>query len=254
MDPGVRRGDSFVIVTRCAALKFLQSPLSALAVIIPIGPNEQAWQTLLPQLNFLPTGAEICLVFCQQSPPPPELPQIAAKIIYTTAPMGRARQLNAGAAATQNSELWFVHADSSLSANTAAAITGAISSTKHLNTLHYFDLRFAKGSSSKMRINEFGVWLRTRLLGLAFGDQGFLLSRANFIRLGGYDETLPSAEDHALIWRARRAGMAIRAIGASLSTSARRYTEYGWAKTTAKHLRLTWQQMRFFAKQTEKNT
>ena len=229
------------------------NPLASLAVIIPVGPNDQTWRLLLPQLSFLPAGAEICVVFCEQSALPYELPQIAAKIKGITAPMGRARQLNAGVAATQNAELWFVHADSSLSANTAAAITGAISNTKHLNTLHYFDLRFSKGSSSKMRINEFGVWLRTRLFGLAFGDQGFLLSRANFIRLGGYDETLPSAEDHALIWRARRAGLAIRAIGASLSTSARRYAEYGWAKTTAKHLRLTWQQMRFFAKQTEKN-
>ena len=105
-----------------------------------------------------------------------------------------------------------------------------------------------------MRINEFGVWLRTRLFRLPFGDQGFLLSRANFVRLGGYDETLPSAEDHALIWRARRAGMAIRAIGATISTSARRYAEFGWGKTTCKHLRLTWRQWRAFAKQTERIT
>lgn len=230
------------------------NPLAALAVIIPIGPGDQAWQALLPSLSFLPAGAEICLVFCQQSALPPELPQLSANIICINAPQGRARQLNAGVAATQNAELWFVHADSSLSANTAAAIARAISSSQYLNTLHYFDLRFAKGSSNKMRVNEFGVWLRTRLLRLPFGDQGFLLSRSNFIRLGSFDETLTSAEDHALIWQARRAGMAIRAIGATISTSARRYAEYGWSKTTARHLRLTWQQMRLFAKQTEKNT
>ena len=224
--------------------------LATLTVIIPVGPNDQTWRTLLPCLTFLPQGAEICVVFCQQSPLPLpiELPQLDAKITCTHAAIGRANQMNAGVIATQNAELWFVHADSSLRPNTAFAMTRAISSPQHINTLHYFDLRFAPGSSSKMRINEFGVWLRTRLLHLPFGDQGFLLSRANFIRLGGYDETLPSAEDHALIWRARRAGMAIRAIGASLSTSARRYAQYGWGKTTLKHLRLTWQQMRFFGK------
>ena len=225
--------------------------LATLAVIIPVGPNDQSWRTLLACFSFLPLGAEICVVFCRQTtlPLPAELPQLDAKITCMHAAIGRASQMNAGVIATQNSELWFVHADSSLSANTAFAITRAISSPQHMNTLHYFDLRFELGSSSKMRINEFGVWLRTRLFRLPFGDQGFLLSRANFVRLGGYDETLPSAEDHALIWRARRAGMAIRAIGASLSTSARRYMQYGWGKTTLKHLRLTWQQIRFFAKQ-----
>ena len=237
--------------------------LSRLAVIVPVGPGDQAWRTLLPQLSFLPAGAEICVVFCQQSALPlaTELPAlvdaeravktalVAAKTICITAPIGRARQLNAGVACTQNAELWFVHADSVLHTNTEAALIRALSAKSHTQALHYFDLRFAAGSSRKMRINEFGVWLRTRLFRLPFGDQGFLLTRANFVRLGGYDETLASAEDHALIWRARRAGLVIRAIGTSLSTSARRYAEYGWGKTTFKHLRLTWQQMRFFAKQ-----
>ncbi len=231
-------------------------PLAALAVIIPVGPGDQAWRALLPQLNFLPANAEVCVVFCQDNalPSPLELPQLAAKITCIAAAMGRARQLNAGVAATQNAELWFVHADSSLSANTALAITRAIGGAYHLNALHYFDLRFTTGSSSKMRINEFGVWLRTRLFRLPFGDQGFLLSRANFVRLGLYDETLPSAEDHALIWRARRAGMTIRTIGATISTSARRYAEFGWGQTTWKHLRLTWQQGRAFARQTERKS
>ncbi len=224
--------------------------LAALAVIIPVGPGDQAWRALLPQLNFLPEDAEVCVVFSQKSALPlaDEMPQLSAKITCITATTGRARQLNAGVAATRNVELWFVHADSVLAANTAAALNCALIAKSHSNSLHYFDLRFAKDGSRKMRINEFGVWLRTRLFCLPFGDQGFLLSRANFIRLGGYDETLPSAEDHGLIWHAKRAGMKIRAIGATLSTSARRYAEFGWGKTTAKHLRLTWQQARFFAK------
>ena len=240
----------------------VKQALTELAVIIPVGPGDQAWRVLLPQLSFLPADAEICVVFCQQSALPllTELPALvdvkpaakaalAAKTIFIAAPIGRARQLNAGVAATQNTQLWFVHADSVLHANTAAALMRALSAKSHTNALHYFDLRFAAGSSRKMRINEFGVWLRTRLFRLPFGDQGFLLSRANFIRLGGYDETLASAEDHGLIWQARRAGLVIRAIGSTLSTSARRYAEHGWGKTTFTHLRLTWQQMRFFAKQ-----
>ncbi len=221
--------------------------LRKLAVIIPIGPGDEDWRALLPQLGFLPTGAEICLVFSVDHPLPvvAERPELAAKLSCIHADVGRAKQLNAGANATQNPQLWFVHCDSGLSANTPLALARALSTEK--NALYYFDLRFAS-RNWKFRINEFGVWWRSRLFHLPFGDQALMLSRASFLTLGGYDETLDSAEDHALVWHARHSGIAIRAIGASISTSARRYQQFGWGATTLKHLRLSWQQARFFAK------
>jgi hypothetical protein len=226
--------------------------LNKLAVIIPVGPGDETWRALLPQLTFLPTGAEICLVFCVANlPTAAELPQLAAKLSCRTAAVGRAKQLNAGVNATQNSELWFLHADSTLSANTPAALIRALCSAK--SALYYFDLRFAS-NHWKLWINELGVWWRSRLFRLPFGDQALLLSRDNFLRLGGYDETLLSAEDHALVWHARQADIAICAIGALISTSARRYQEFGWGSTTLKHLHLSWTQARYFAAQSARKT
>ena len=87
-----------------------------------------------------------------------------------------------------------------------------------------------------MHLNALGVFVRSRWLGLPFGDQGFFLARAVFERLGGFDTAVPFGEDHALVWAARRAGVAIVPAGAPLYTSARKYAEGGWLATTARHV------------------
>ena len=220
--------------------------LDELAVIIPVGPRDESWRMLLPTLHFLPERAEICVVFAASAnlPTPTNLPNLRAKItLIQAAADGRAKQMNAAVAATRNRCLWFLHADSVLSKNTAPVLGRALRAP---SALHYFDLKFHDGPA-RMGINAFGVWWRCRLFRMPFGDQGFLLTRADFLRLGGYDERLRSAEDHALVWRARHLGLPIRAIGASLSTSARRYLEEGWGKTTWKHLCLSFQQAREFS-------
>ena len=52
-----------------------------------------------------------------------------------------------------------------------------------------------------MQLNAAGANLRSRWLGLPFGDQGLVLPRASFERLGGFDPALRYGEDHALVWR-----------------------------------------------------
>ena len=105
--------------------------------------------------------------------------------------------------------------------------------------LGYFDLRFAADGPVAVHLNALGVRLRSRVLGLPFGDQGFFLPAATFARLGGFDPSLPHGEDHALVWAARRAGVPLVAAGAPLYTSARKYAEHGWLRTTVRHVRLT---------------
>jgi hypothetical protein len=71
-----------------------------------------------------------------------------------------------------------------------------------------------------------------------------LIPRKTFNRIGPYDETIHCGEDHALVWAARRAGLPVRPLRATIKTSARKYAERGWARTTLTHLWLTWQQAR----------
>ena len=74
---------------------------------------------------------------------------------------------------------------------------------------------------------------------MPFGDQGLFLAWTDFEGLGGFDPALPYGEDHALLWAAHRAGMVVASARAPLYTSARKYAEGGWLRTTARHVWLT---------------
>ena len=208
-----------------------------LAIVIPIGPGDRGWREMLPLLEALLPGVPRRLVFAhgdlQSRPRDPHER-------WTESRRGRARQQNAGAAAFDCEWLWFLHADSRPDADTIAALAAFLASGQ--DALGYFDLRFATGGPALMRLTEWGAALRCRAFGLPFGDQGFLIRRERFYEVGGFDESRPFGEDHALVWAARRAGLPVRRIPAALTTSARRYAQQGWWSTTLRHQWLTWKQ------------
>lgn len=225
--------------------------LDQLAIVIPVGPGDDAWQGLLPSLDAWPFG-ELTAVM-PSNRPDHRMSQLAQRLRLTAAPAGRASQQNAGAAATTAPWLWFLHADSRLDPGTETR-PGTVQQLARFmaeqpEAIGYFDLRFQSDGPACMAINEFGANLRSRWLGLPFGDQGLLMPRTLFNRLGGFDESIASGEDHALIWRARQLGIPVHPVGAALFTSARKYAERGWLRTTARHLWLTWRQSRDFSRQ-----
>lgn len=213
-------------------------PLTAmppsLAIVIPAGPGDEAWQGLLPQLQAARAG-ELVLVLAQEAPDLTAM--LPANVAVCSAPAGRARQLNAGAAATQADWLWFVHADSRVTAATLAALRRFVAADQ--SAIGYFDLRFLDDGPRLTVLNTIGANVRSRWLGLPFGDQGLLLPRRVFAALGGFDESEPGGEDHALVWAARRARVPLVALDAPIYTSARKYARGGWWATTRGHLRLT---------------
>lgn len=217
-----------------------------LSVIIPVGPGEAAWRELLGDLGALGDGAEILLVAAPGEAPAEFAPaafKLAAPCHWLEAPAGRASQQNAGAAAAAGATLWFLHADSRLP---AAAIAAA---RRHVGreALGYFDLRFRDDGPWLVRLNALGAGIRSRWCGLPFGDQGLIMPRSVFERLGGFDERLAAGEDHAFVRATRRAGIPLAPVGAVLETSARRYALHGWLRTTLRHAWLTIAQARAFA-------
>lgn len=211
--------------------------LPTIAAVIPVGPGDRSWRELLPIFERLAPGIERRLVFAQgdlQSRPKDPA------IRWIECPRGRARQQNAGASELTAEWLWFVHADSRPDARTFAGLAHFLATGS--DALGYFDLRFADDGPALMRLTEWGARLRCRWFGLPFGDQGLVLRRARFAKLGGFDESRSFGEDHALVWAARRAGLPLVRIPAALTTSARKYRDGGWLATTWRHQRLTWQQ------------
>lgn len=153
----------------------------------------------------------------------------------------RASSMNQAAAIATGQYFWFVHADTLLGADSAPTLLDRLSDPSAV--LRYFDVRFDGGAL--MRLTEFGVFIRSRLLKLPFGDQALCIPAAVFWDFGGYDERVAYGEDHLLVRQARRAGVPVLPVGATIATSARKYRENGWFRTTLKHCQRTWFQGRF---------
>jgi len=229
-------------------------------VVVPVGPGDSVSARLRMQLAALPCQAQVCVVSADTvlTASAVEFSRDGSSIDASphertgphwqglVAPQGRASQQNAGAAVATRDWLWFVHADAELAPDTLPALARFIATDS--DALGYFDLRFLDDGPAAMRVNELGAWLRSRWFGLPFGDQGLVLPRQVFTKLGGFDPGISSGEDHDLVWRARRAGLPLRAVGAPLYTSARKYAQHGWGATTVGHLRETWRQARRFSR------
>lgn len=209
--------------------------LKDISVIVPLAPREEAWKGFVEDLGpFFERFAEIIFVVTHKSHKS-ALRNKSSLIpiqIKTTAP-GRAKQLNAGARTATAKYLWFVHADSRLGPKPIMALEKALNQGP--NALHYFNLAFLKDGPPLMWVNRIGCWIRSQLLGVPFGDQGFCLSKKLFFALGGFPENAPYGEDHLFIWKVRQNDIPLNCIPATIQTSARRYAQQGWAKLTLRY-------------------
>ena len=208
------------------------------SIIVPLGPGEADAGGLLGQLPSCPIPAELLLVRVDPDPHPlpPGWPGALAVRQVRSRP-GRAAQMNLGATESRGAWLWFLHADTRLDAGSLAALARFVARGEH--ALGWFDLAFRRDGPWAARLNAAGANLRSRWLGLPFGDQGFVLPASDFRALGGFDEAAPYGEDHLLVWAARAAGIPLRRVGGTVATSARKYARRGWARTTLLHWRLT---------------
>jgi len=215
-----------------------------LSIIIPVGPGDAIAPELRRRLNELPGWAEVIEV--RASGAQATKPCVSAHCRVLVSTPGRSSQQNSGIDAAEGDYLWLLHADSLFDGAALAAIRKLIQN--EATGLWYFDLRFLQDGPRWMWLNTLGAWIRSRCLGLPFGDQGFFMRTSELRALGRFDESLQRGEDHELIWRARHHGMAIRAIGLPLHTSARRYAAQGWWQTTLNHLRATRHQVQRFSR------
>ena len=152
---------------------------------------------------------------------------------WIESPRGRARQMNAGAAAASGRWLLFLHADTRLPPDWRDAIAAA-DGDPHVSIGCF---RFALDSPSvAARIIEAGVRVRVRVASLPYGDQALFVRRADFLASGGYAD-LPIMEDVELVRRFTARGRLYRAQKPAL-TSARKWERDGWIARTATHLRL----------------
>jgi rSAM/selenodomain-associated transferase 2/rSAM/selenodomain-associated transferase 1 len=143
-----------------------------------------------------------------------------------TADRGRATQMNAGAAASSGDILLFLHADSRLPPAADLAIGRAVARGRRWGR---FDVSI-DGRSRWLPLVARLVSLRSRLTGIATGDQGMFVGRELFARVGGFP-VQPLMEDIALSRSLKRAAGRPAALRERIVTSGRRWDEHGAWRT-----------------------
>lgn len=202
-----------------------------ISVIIPLANDETHWQALIPLLKNLPKNAEIILALNQQT----DIDTRAFTNVKTVnAQEGRAQQMNAGAKASQNNWLWFLHADSHFEEDVLEKLKSLAEENKE--ALYYHTLAFLDDGPDTMRLNARAVQWRSDFLKIPFGDQGFFIRKDLFEKLGCYREDLRYGEDHVFVWKTRQEGYPVEGTGTILFTSARKYQKGGWTRVTIAHV------------------
>jgi rSAM/selenodomain-associated transferase 2 len=140
------------------------------------------------------------------------------------APRSRAAQMNAGAAAARAGTLLFLHADTRLPDGADALIAAAL----RTHAWGRFDVRI-EGRHPMLRVVAAMMNLRSRLTGIATGDQAMFMSRAAFVQAGGFPMQ-PLMEDVELSARLRRIGPPA-CLAARVATSGRRWERDGAWRT-----------------------
>mgnify|MGYP001248553723 FL=1 len=143
-----------------------------------------------------------------------------------SAPCGRAAQMNAGAAHARGEILLFLHADTLLPDSADALIIEGLRRTRR--GWGRFDVTIA-GRHPLLRVVERLMNLRSRLTGIATGDQAIFVTRSLFTAAGGYPD-IALMEDVALSKRLKHFGPPL-CLRHRLTTSGRRWEKRGVLRT-----------------------
>jgi rSAM/selenodomain-associated transferase 2 len=139
---------------------------------------------------------------------------------------GRARQMNAGAAIAAGDIYWFLHADTLAPVDADKRILAALGTAQC--QWGRFDVTLP-GSDMLLRLVARLMNLRSRLSGVATGDQGLFMTRSAFERIGGF-ENIPIMEDIAASRALKRISRPL-ALRTTLLTSDRRWYRHGIIRT-----------------------
>lgn len=206
-----------------------------LSFIIPILNEAENLPILLDHLlPYLRCGNEVILVDGGSTDGSRELAAcMGFDLIHTQA--GRAHQMNAGANRATGDVLVFLHADTILPENAGFLIQQALNSSTKL--WGRFDVRII-GRSFMFSIISTMMNCRSRLSGIATGDQAIFVKRHVFESIGQFpDQVL--MEDIELSTRLNRLSRPL-CIRPPVKTSGRRWETYGIYRTILLMWRLRW--------------
>lgn len=197
-----------------------------ISIIVPMLNEAPILPGLLSHLSqFVRQGAEVLLVDGGSDDTSLQLAR-AAGFAALGAPRGRASQMNAGAMHATGDVLLFLHADTRLPATALQDIRHALARSRHV--WGRFDVTI-QGQSPWFPLIARLMNLRSRITGIATGDQGIFVTREAFFQVGCYPNQ-PLMEDIELSMHLKRLSPPA-CLRAAVTTSGRRWETRGVWRT-----------------------
>ncbi len=197
-----------------------------ISIIMPVLNEAPAIaRTLLALQPLREAGHEVIVVDGGSQDDTPALSKSYADMIIQS-PRGRSRQMNAGAKRASGEVLLFLHGDTLLPSEADRLIIEGMRGME--SQWGRFDVKLS-GKHFLLRIIEFLMNGRSRLSGIATGDQAIFVRRKLFDEIGGYPE-IDLMEDIALCKILKKYGKPL-CIRQPVLTSSRRWEEKGFLRT-----------------------
>lgn len=198
--------------------------MAGLSVVVPVLNEARHLPFLLADLQRWPDALQIVVVDGGSTDKTIEVAHQGGAQVVQSPVQGRGQQLQRGLQLSQHSWLMVLHADSRLSQHWVDHVQRVLSMARGRQQAWAFDFRVDQ-RRPMLKLLEWCVALRSRWGQMPYGDQGLLIHRSLYERVGGY-RSLALMEDVDLIQRLQQISR-IGALGCALTTSARRWNHRG---------------------------
>lgn len=207
-----------------------------LSIVIPV--LNEAGQ-LIEKLQALQALRDCCQLLLVDGGSDDGSAAIAEPLVDSVlpSPRGRARQMNTGAAQAQADVVLFLHVDTLLPDNAVDLIMQAVADGYLWGR---FNVRF-DSPKAIFKLIAFMMNHRSRLTGIATGDQALFVTCRAFQTVGGFPD-IALMEDITLSAQLKKFGKPC-CLRAKVITSARRWLQHGIIKTI---LFMWWLRQRYF--------
>lgn len=195
-----------------------------LSIIMPVINEAGQLAAKLQALQSLRDSCEILLVDGGSEDGSPAIAEPLVDKVFRS-PRGRARQMNCGAAHARADVLLFLHADTRLPDNVVRLVLTAVAEGVLWGR---FDVRFDNALPIFKLIAMLMNW-RSRVTGIATGDQAMFVTRQSFLSVGGFPD-IALMEDIAMSVALKKLGKP-GCLRAKVVTSARRWQQHGIVNT-----------------------
>jgi rSAM/selenodomain-associated transferase 2 len=212
--------------------------MPALSIVVPVLNEAAGIKAMLQALAPLRArGAEVIVVDGGSRDDSAQRAAPLADRVMSSA-RGRARQMNTGAAAARGTLLLFLHADTRLPEAADAVLHEAVAEGVQWGR---FDVHI-DGRPPMLRLVAALMNQRSRLTGIATGDQALFVRRELFQRIGGFPDQ-PLMEDIEISRRLRALAPPC-CLRQRVVTSGRRWESRGVWRTIFLMWRLRWRYWR----------